>query len=288
MAAAYTVPQPAVSLNPSTRRPRHGVITLAGYGISIRVERGHLLLEDGIGQARRRSKFARIGHDLRRLIVIGADGVVSLAALRWLADQKAAFVMLDRDGTVLAVTGPVRPSDLRLRRAQGLAHQNETAVSIARDLISRKLFEQKGVAAAALQDQAAVAAIESLHAQLDGAHTLDDIRKIEAFAAMAYWGAWRSIQAEFPRHQLPRVPTHWRRFTSRHSSLTGTPRLATDPVNAILNYLYAILEAEARLAAATLGLDPGLGVLHADTIARDNLACDLMEPIRPLVDAYVL
>jgi hypothetical protein len=75
---------------------------------------------------------------------------------------------------------------------------------------------------------------------------------------------------------------------ARASPLTGTPRLAADPVNAILNYLYAILEAESRLAAAALGLDPGLGVLHADTIARDNLACDLMEPIRPLVDAYVL
>jgi len=92
----------------------------------------------------------------------------------------------------------------------------------------------------------------------------------------------------FPRNQLPRVPAHWRRFSARASPLTGTPRLAADPVNAILNYLYAILEAEARLAAATLGLDPGLGVLHADTIARDNLACDLMEPIRPLVDAYLL
>jgi len=84
------------------------------------------------------------------------------------------------------------------------------------------------------------------------------------------------------------VPTHWRTFTSRHSSLTGSPRLATDPVNAILNYLYAILEAEAGLEAATWGLDPGLGVLHAGTIARDNLACDLMEPIRPLVDSYLL
>jgi hypothetical protein len=56
----------------------------------------------------------------------------------------------------------------------------------------------------------------------------------------------------------------------------------------ILNYLYAVLETESRLAAAAVGLDPGLGVLHADTIARDNLACDLMEPVRPLVDAYVL
>jgi len=97
--------------------------------------------------------------------------------------------MLDRDGTVLAVTRPVRPSDVRLRRAQGLAYQNETAVSIARDLIDRKLVEQKGVAVVALRDQPAVAAIESLHAQLDGAHTVDDIRKFEAFAAMAYCGA---------------------------------------------------------------------------------------------------
>jgi hypothetical protein len=48
------------------------------------------------------------------------------------------------------------------------------------------------------------------------------------------------------------------------------------------------LESEARLAAATLGLDPGLGMLHVDTRARDSLACDLMEPIRPQVDAYVL
>src|SRR5713226_6469335 len=41
-------------------------------------------------------------------------------------------------------------------------------------------------------------------------------------------------------------------------------------------------------AAAALGLDPGIGVLHADTDARDSLACDLMEPARPHVDAHLL
>jgi hypothetical protein len=55
----------------------------------------------------------------------------------------------------------------------------------------------------------------------------------------------------------------------------------------MLNYLYALLEAESRLALSAMGLDPGLGVLHADTPARDSLACDLMEAARPLVDAYV-
>jgi hypothetical protein len=51
---------------------------------------------------------------------------------------------------------------------------------------------------------------------------------------------------------------------------------------------YAILESEARLAAAALGLDPGLGVLHVDSRTRDSLAWDLMEPVRPRVDAYLL
>src|SRR5215471_4366631 len=44
----------------------------------------------------------------------------------------------------------------------------------------------------------------------------------------------------------------------------------------------------ARLAISELGLDPGIGFLHSDTRTRDSLACDLMEPIRPQVDAYLL
>ena len=55
-----------------------------------------------------------------------------------------------------------------------------------------------------------------------------------------------------------------------------------------MNYLYAILEAEARIAAIAVGLDPGLGILHADQRSRDSLACDLMEPLRPEVDRWVL
>ena len=66
------------------------------------------------------------------------------------------------------------------------------------------------------------------------------------------------------------VPEHWHTFGARISPLSGSPRLAANPPNAILNYLYALLESEARLAAAALGLDPGLGVLHVDTPNRDS------------------
>jgi hypothetical protein len=54
-----------------------------------------LTLKDGIGADRREARLPRIRHGLKRLVLIGSDGMVTLAALRSLADQKAAFVMLD-------------------------------------------------------------------------------------------------------------------------------------------------------------------------------------------------
>jgi CRISPR-associated protein Cas1 len=268
--------------------PREGVVTLFGHGIQARVDRGHLLVEDGIGTARRYGRFPRVAHCLRRLVVIGSDGFVSLAALRWLADQKASFVMLERDGTVLATTGPVRPSDARLRRVQALAHSNGAALRIARELIRQKLSGQEQVARHKLLDSSAGDAIAQFRAELRTAESTAAIRLIESQAALAYWATWRTLPINFPKNDLRRVPDHWLSFGARLSPLTGSPRLAVNPPNAILNYLYAVLDAEARLAATALGLDPGLGVLHVDAQARDSLACDLMEAARPQVDAYLI
>jgi hypothetical protein len=82
-------------------------------------------IQDGIGTERRRFHFPRVGHGLRRLVVIGSDGAISLAALRWLSDQKISFTLLERSGKVFAITGPVWPSDAKLRRAQALAFGSE-------------------------------------------------------------------------------------------------------------------------------------------------------------------
>jgi hypothetical protein len=159
---------------------------------------------------------------------------------------------------------------------------------IARELISQKLVGQERVARHKLLDSTTAEAIAKFRANLPEADSITTIRLIESQAARAYWSAWSTLSINFPKNDLSRVPDHWRNFGTRVSPLTGSPRHAANPPNAILNYLYSILESEARLAAAALGLDPGLGVLHVDTPARDSLACDLMEPIRPQVDAYVL
>ncbi len=245
-------------------------------------------MEDGIGPERRKFRLPRVGHGLRRLVVIGNDGMISLAALRWLADQDAAFVMPERNGQVLITTGPVDSSDARLRRAQGLAHETGAALIIARELISKKLAGQEQVVRDKLFDSATADVIGGFRGEVERAESIDAVRWTEARAAAAYWSAWHDLPICFPKGDLGRVPDHWRVFGGRVSPITRSQRLAVNPPNAILNYLYALLESEARLAATAVGLDPGLGVLHYDAPGRDSLACDLMEPVRPQIDAWVL
>ena len=108
----------------------------------------------------------------------------------------------------------------------------------------------------------------------------------EGKAAEAYWNAWAAVPMEFARRD--RVPDHWRSFGMRRSPLTLAPRNAANPLNAILNYLYTLLEVETRIALIARGLDPGLALFHADEANRQSLAADVMEPVRPHVDAFVL
>ena len=62
--------------------PRCGVVTLFGYDIQVRVNRGHLVLEDGLAASRRYGRFPRVGHSLQRLVVVG-----SLTDVRALPDR---------------------------------------------------------------------------------------------------------------------------------------------------------------------------------------------------------
>lgn len=57
--------------------------------------------------------------------------------------------------------------------------------------------------------------------------------------------------------------------------------------NAALNYGYAILRGAVARNLAVHGMEPCLGIFHHSELNQFNLADDLMEPYRPLVDLYV-
>jgi CRISPR-associated protein Cas1 len=69
--------------------------------------------------------------------------------------------------------------------------------------------------------------------------------------------------------------------------VSGRNRHATHPVNAMLNYAYAVLESQLRIATVSQGLDLTIGYLHACRPGRAALVYDLMEPLRPRVDRLV-
>ena len=60
-----------------------------------------------------------------------------------------------------------------------------------------------------------------------------------------------------------------------------------DPANAALSLAYTLAQFEAAREAQAAGLDPAVGFLHALAPGRDSLACDLVEPLRPLCDRLI-
>ena len=59
-------------------------------------------------------------------------------------------------------------------------------------------------------------------------------------------------------------------------------------INMLLNYGYSIILSTINREVKALGYLTELGIHHIGESNQFNLSCDLMEPIRPLVDLYVI
>ena len=267
------------------------VMVVDGYGLHVGVKNNQLVLTDGVGTHRRTRRLARADRTVRRLVILGRSGTVTLAALRWCTDVGISVSLIDPDGSLTAVTASPNPRDARLLRAQALAHGTPVGTDIARRLLQAKLAGH----AAVLDEH--FAAPEAAHTQRDDAarmdslHTVDALREIEAHAAIAYFAVWTvNVRAAFATRDRARVPLRWTQAAPRRSPLTngGSPRKAADPVNALLNYAYTLGESVTRHACQIVGLDPALGVMHTDKPHRDSLALDILETLRPTIDRTVL
>jgi CRISPR-associated endonuclease Cas1 len=285
MTASHTLPvQPAIQ-----QIPKHGALVLWGFGIKVRLDQNHFLAEWGVGLNRYCVRFSRLeGHKLRRVILLGSDGYISLESLRFITDVGASFSMIDRRGKPLMVCSPVAPSDSKLRRAQSLAITNGTALRLSKEIIAQKLDAQAALVRDALHNDVAADTILRLRAELPAAQSIESVRIIEGQGARSFWNAWADVPIRWTRKDERKVPAHWKRFGSRISQLTHSPRLSTSPGNTLCNFLYCLLENETRIAIVTMGLLPDVGMFHTDTPNRDSLVFDLMEVCRPQVDSFVL
>jgi CRISPR-associated endonuclease Cas1 len=276
------------------RIPPGRTVTAEGWGTRLDVRHGLLRVSDGqdsedsepVLMPRSRAKGLRI-------VVLGRAGTVSIEALRWIADAGAVFALIDAAaGRVVCSSVDVGLSDARIRRAQALAGvpPSPVGLEIARYLIGCKIAGELWVLRNdfAVREREAEQLRDALEQALPKARTIQKVGLIESVCASTYWSCFADVELHFARNDLERIPSHWRRFGTRASAITGSPRLASNCANAGINYLNALAEVECRVALLTLGADPALGVLHRDTPARSSFALDLIEAIRPRIESFLL
>lgn len=167
-----------------------------GHGIKIRVDRSHLVVEDGVGRSRRERRFHKATTDLRRLIVIGTTGYISLEASRWLADAGIPLAHIDPEGRVLTASQLLGSDRAALRRAQAWAVTNQSGLDVVLYLLDRKLEGQAHIAGALNGDRSP---IDAARYQLERVDTLDELLWLEASAANHYWHAWADVECRFIR-----------------------------------------------------------------------------------------
>ncbi len=65
-------------------------------------------------------------------------------------------------------------------------------------------------------------------------------------------------------------------------------RPATDFFNALLNYIYGMTYSVVESGIFAKGMDPFIGIMHADIYNRPTLVYDLIEPFRPVMDKMII
>ena len=189
--------------------------------------------------------------DLAGLILAGPDVRISSLALAALAEAEVAVVIC---GSKQMPAAHLIPNTANARQALLARNQvympDELKDAIWQRLIVRKIDNQARTLAILGRERATeVAAYAS-------AVTPGDPQNAEGSAAQIY-------------------------FPALHEGLN---RRTDDPFNSVLNYGYAIIRAALAKAIAATGFITCFGIHHANRFNNFNLADDLIEPFRPMVD----
>lgn len=205
------------------------------------------------------------------LVVIHGNAEVGCNVWRALAEHDIPAVLFPGRGRgEPAYLGAGLNSSVELRMAQHRAAASpEATLRVARALLQAKLT---GTEALLNQRDAREAAARLAQIRLDlaNAQSPASLMGLEGSAAAIWFG-----------HLAATLATEWQ-FKGRNR------RPPRDPLNALLSLGYTLLAADMTAAVQTAGLDPALGFLHQIAPARAALVLDLMEPLRPSVDALSL
>ncbi len=293
------------SLPKRKRREREpSALVLTGQGLSIRVDKGALVIRDGNTHYPAQVKqwrFFKGAIDLPpRIVVIDGSGNITLDAIDWLAEQSIPLIRLRWDGHASSVMhGSGYAADPKRVAWQLETRADEAArIRFASPLITRKIKEtlinlKEHLPASRARDNAIITAKDVLSdLRAFTPTTASELLGLEGKCAVAYFRAWNTIAIQWKGLNQHPIPDEWLKYASRsalRSRKTARNRRATHPINAMLNYAYGMLEVQTRIDIITQGYDPTKGIIHGEKYNdRHTFVFDQMEPSRPLADRRVL
>ena len=282
------------------RRAEPQPLILSGHGMRLAVRHGSLEVWNGFThypQQQETFRFFPGQPDVpSRIVLLDGSGSITLDVLAWLAQQSIPLIQLDYRGDVRAAIGS---SGLGADPAL-LALQVRAASDPAKAMALATWFVREKLLASTTTLKACVAPSESRTAAL-GLITvaLDRLRVpwteskeallgVEGKCAQAYFNTWRDTPIRWKGTGRKPIPPSWSVIGPRRSRSQYRSRAALHPAQAIFNYAYAVLESQIRIEVAAVGLDPATGFLHQNLPDRPTLILDLLEPMRPAIDAIVL
>jgi CRISPR-associated protein Cas1 len=283
------------------RRRSSKPLALAGHGVSLRIEAGTLLIRNGFThypQKQETFRFFKGDADLPpRIIMLDGSGSVSFDVLSWLNEQKVPLVKIDWTGNAVTVIS----GDGFAANRERVAWQIETRsdrrkrMEFCNALIARKIegciqtLEESLRHSHALDRAMKRAKDDLARLAQDPPDTVNELRLLVARSAVAYFRAWYATSLLWRTSARHPMPDEWRTVGPRFTRVYATgSRNASHPVNAILNYAYAVLQSQVQINAVAEGYDPMLGIMHYDRDGAPAFVFDMMEPERPKVDGVVL
>jgi CRISP-associated protein Cas1 len=240
---------------------------LKGYGFSISVKNSKIILKncyDPFSQPEIEEWFVK-DMPYQRIILQG-KGYISTESLSLLSENNRSIVLLDNRGKQVTFCHGVKDSLTATRYR--IAQYDTFRDTSKRNYLIRQILKAK------VDSQINFLKSTNHTEILQNINKLEKSGISEAVSSRYYFDSYaKLIDVRFG-------------FKKRNSVRIAKNN-ATDVINALLNYGYAVLAGQISAYLNGVGLDAYYGFMHKNHTSFQSLAYDLMEPFRWLVDYSV-
>jgi len=251
-------------------------LLLTGFGISIDVNKAHLTIK----QKESVMEFEphRIPYDY--IVIDGHYGSISFEAMRWLSKHDISIALLNWNGNLLSTTVSQETLNAQLKVKQYEKYLNpDLRLYIAGQIVKQKVKSSLSLLKALSDFYDIDFSTINKEIEMIDYNNINSLMMYEGRIAFAYWSELSNIFNSLAKDF---------HFEGRKNLSYSWNMNASDPINALLNYCYAILESIIRKDINTIGLDVSIGYLHEIGHSKHPLVYDLQELFRYVIDYSVI